>query len=418
MILIWTSRRLHHSTNDADELRRKFEDSTRMLIEETRREYERQILSLEQRLESQQRAAEERMRIHDNEMRQLSAIEFSNLAADTLAKESINLKRANNENIDTILNPLKDRLADFNKTVTELITKENASRSILSQHIETLAGSNRIISNEARRLANALKGNTRIQGQWGENVLQKILENSGLISGIHFMMQSGSIDGAAVRSEEGESYRPDCVILLPGSQKVVIDVKTSLTYYLRYTETEDEAQAELQLRNHAISVRKHIKELAEKQYHRHISGAMEHTLMFMPNEGAFISALRQDPDINEYAMRNNIAIVAPAHILSIIQLISQLWRIERQNNNAEAIAEAAGKLYDRFVIFTKDLEKIERNLQSSVKAYESCMNHLTGGSQSLAARAERLRDMGAKVTRRIPDNLIDRTSEQEKTTRS
>lgn len=159
------------------------------------------------------------------------------------------------------------------------------------------------------------------------------------------------------------------------------------------------------LKRHVASVRKHVRELAEKQYHRLIPGALEHTLMFMPNDASFLAAMKGDASLCDFALRNNVVIVSPAHLLSVVQLISQLWRVENQNRNADAIAEAGGKLYDKVASFLEDFSKINRNIQAASRAYESSLKQLTGGSQSISARAERLRDMGAKVTRRIPESM-------------
>lgn len=342
----------------------------------------------------------------EEERRRRTNLEFSSLAADILSRETASLKSSNREEIETLLSPLRLRLAEFQKAINDSSLKESSSRAALSKQIELLAQSNLEIGNEARRLSQALRGDTHSQGEWGENVLRRILESAGMIADIHYLTQSSSIGGKALTSDDGRSYRPDFILLLPGGHKVVVDSKTSLTDYLKYAEASDELRAKEYLRRHVASVKKHVKELADKQYHRLVEGAMEHSLMFMPNEGAFLAAIRGDAELCEYAFRNNVVIVSPAHLLSVVQLISQMWRIERQNRNAEAIAEAGGQLYDRFVGFLADFEKIERSLQASMRAYENCLHHISGSNRSLTAKAERLRKMGAKVTRRIPESML------------
>ncbi len=393
------------AAGQAEEAQRRYEESTRTLLDETRRQYERQIQMLEQRLESQRAEMEARMERRAVEMRRQMAMEFSALASESLQRETESLQHGNRADISSILAPLRERLAEFQQTVSDTYVRENASREALTARIDTLARTNARIGEEARRLSNALKGDTRLQGRWGETVLQQLLERAGLVQGIHFESQAVRIGGKAIRSDEGRELRPDMVLLLPGEHRVVVDAKTSLTDYLAYAEADDEAQAEECLRRHVASVRKHIRELADKQYHRLIPGALEHTLMFMPNDASFLAAMKGDASLCDFALRNNVVIVSPAHLLSVVQLISQLWRVENQNRNAEAIAEAGGKLYDKVAAFLEDFSKIHRHIQAASRAYEGSLKQLTVGSQCVAARAERLREMGAKVTRRVPESM-------------
>ena len=377
-----------------------------MLLEETRHQYEHQIDELRHRLESQQAQMEERLAMRESELYRRSALEFSTLSSEALARQSASLREANRSEMEGLLDPLRRRLSEFQQTVADTYVKENSSRTALSQQIETLVRANAEIGREARRLSNALHGDIRVQGRWGETVLRRMLESAGMIPGVHFILQITNDSGRQITSEEGDDFRPDLLLLLPDQHKVVVDAKVSLTDYLRYVEADDEREAAAALKRHVSSVRNHIKKLGAKRYHRHIKGAMEHTLMFIPNDASFLAAIRGDAEITDYAMLNNVVIISPAHFLSIVQLISQLWRVERQNSNAEAIAEAGGRLYDKYVAFLSEFEKIERNLKASIRAYENCLHQINGGSQSLSARAERLRKMGAKVTRRIPGVLL------------
>lgn len=391
----------------------RYEESTRLLLEETRRQYERQISMLEQRLASREAEIEQRLERRSADLRRQSALEFSDLADEALRRESENLQNANRNDIDEILSPLRERIEEFRRAVSDSYIKENAQRTALSRQIETLVRANTEIGNEARRLSNALRGDTRLQGRWGETVLQRLLEQGGMIAGVHFSTQTASLDGKDLKSDDdGRGFRPDTIILLPGGHKIVVDAKTSMTDYLEYCDTTDPKEADACLRRHAASVRKHIKELADKQYHKLIDGALEHSLMFMPNDASYLAAIRADSALCEYALRNNVAIVAPAHMLSVVQLIAQLWRVENQNRNAEAIAEAGGKLYDKVASFLDEFGKIQKNIQLAQRAYDSSLRQLTSGSASITARAERLRSMGAKVSRRIPQHLVDSPVEE------
>ena len=307
----------------------RYEESTRLLLEETRRQYERQISMLEQRLASREAEIEQRLERRSADLRRQSALEFSDLADEALRRESENLQNANRNDIDEILSPLRERIEEFRRAVSDSYIKENAQRTALSRQIETLVRANTEIGNEARRLSNALRGDTRLQGRWGETVLQRLLEQGGMIAGVHFSTQTASLDGKDLKSDDdGRGFRPDTIILLPGGHKIVVDAKTSMTDYLEYCDTTDPKEADACLRRHAASVRKHIKELADKQYHKLIDGALEHSLMFMPNDASYLAAIRADSALCEYALRNNVAIVAPAHMLSVVQLIAQLWRVE------------------------------------------------------------------------------------------
>ncbi len=388
-----------------DERMLRYEQSTRMLLDQTRRQYEEQITRMQQQMDATRVEMEMRMERRSAELRRQTAAEFAAMAAETLAKESDRLHAGNRMGLNEILTPLRDKLSDFQQAVSDSYVKENASRRALSQQIETLARANSEIGMEARRLSDALRGNAQMQGRWGEMVLQRILEDAGMIRDIHFVTQSGNIGGTSIKGDEGEALRPDVVLLLPGDHRVVVDSKTSLTSYLRYAEAPTEKEAEIELRRHVASTRAHIDELAARQYHKSISGALQHTLMFMPNDASYLAALRGDASLTEYALKNNVVIVAPAHLLSVVQLISQLWRVEKQDRNARAIAKAAGQLYDKFVTFISDFESIDRNLQASSRAYEKCLKHITNPTIGLSARAEKLRDMGASATKRIPEHL-------------
>lgn len=374
---------------------RAYEESTERLLDNTRRQYERQIELLQERLEHQ-----------GEELKKMSALEFSQLAEKILDDKTKNLTEKNKNELDHIINPLKENIEEFKKAVRDSYMKENSSREALSAQINTLAKANNEVSRETRKLSDALKGNIAIQGKWGEMVLEKILESAGLIRNIHFISQSSSIEGSAIKDEDNRLQRPDVILLLPGDHKIVVDSKTSLSSYLRALEASDTGIEEKELKQHSLSTRLHIDELARKQYHKNIQGAVEHTLMFIPNDAAYIAALKSEPELGDYALKKNVVIVSPAHILSVVQMISQMWRIENQNKNAEAIAKLGGNLYDKIVAFMSEFENIDKYLKASSKAYDKCLNHLSAGSTSILNRSERLRKMGAKTTKRLPDHLL------------
>lgn len=376
--------------DNSEALARRYEETSSRLLEETRRQYEKQITTLELRLERQ--AAE---------VKRTSAIEFENLANEALERQAERLSAGNRMEISSILNPLKENLGDFRRAVNDSYVKENSSREALKAQIDDLMRANAEIGEEARRLSFALRGDARMQGRWGEQVLERLLDSAGFIRDIHYKVQAGRSDGTTLRDDEGHGLRPDMIFLLPGGSKIVIDSKTSLSAYLKYCEAKSDVDEKNALKAHAESVKRHIDELSRAQYHKYIEGALEHTLMFMPNDGAYLAVIRADIDLTEYAMKRNVVIVAPTHLLSIIQLVNQLWRIDKQNRNAEQIAALGGKLYDKFVTFLSDFDAVQRNIESAAKSYEKCRRHLCEGGTSLTARAQKLRDLGAKTSKSI-----------------
>lgn len=373
----------------------QYESSAFRVLEETRRNYEQQIRLLEERLERQ-----------TIDIQRQSSLEFSSLARKVLDAQMEQMRMANSNDLGAILNPLREKLSDFQKAVNDSYVQENSQREALSQRIESLARSSSEIGIETRRLSNALRGNASLQGKWGEIVLQELLEKAGLVENVHFFAQTSDNDGETLKGDEGKRQRPDIILNLPGKHKVIIDSKTSMTAYFKYSEAENEAEAAAEIKKHALATRRHIDELASKQYHKNIAGALEHTLMFIPNDAAYLAAIRGDGKLPDYALSKNVAIVSPAHLLSIVQLISQLWRIENQNRNAENIAKLGGQLYDKIVMFVAEFESIEKHIDSAKSAYDKCLKHLTQGRGNMLSRTEKLREMGAKTTRQLPERLL------------
>lgn len=340
------------------------------------------------------------------ELRHLVSLEFKVMADDIMKKNASELSHRNSREIDSVIGPLKDRLEQFNKACSDSYVKENASRQSLSDQIDRLIQLNHSIGEEARNLTKALRHNPKQQGDWGEIVLETLLEKGGLTKNINFFtQQTRDDDGETFRSVEGKSLRPDVIIALPDNRRIIVDSKVSLTAFADYCSAPDKAAEEEAGRRHIASVRKHIKELSEKAYQHHITGSLGHVLMFVPNEGAYLTALRLDPDICGYAFDRKVVIVTSAHLLSVVQIISQMWRQDAQNKNTEKIAALGGLLYDKFVKFTDDLKRVEKALDDASAAYDSCYRDLVTGNTSILARAERLRELGARnrstVSRRI-----------------
>lgn len=335
-----------------------------------------------------------------NEIQATSENRFKALAADSLRENAEYVENIGSRKIDSLLGPLKMRLEDFNLAMERSRTDAAASRRSLSDHISRLESLNSRLGEDTRRLADALKGNNRFQGKWGETVLEKILETAGLVKGINFIPQaSRDLSGNTIVSEEGRIQRPDMLVLLPDDRNIIIDAKTSLSAYIAYNNTSnDEEQKEAAIR-HLNSIKRHVDTLAAKEYQKNINGAMGHVLMFIPNDAALILAISEDPALPEYAMRKNIAIVSPLHLMSVIQLVSEIWKKEYQDRNASEIAKAGGLVYDAAIAFISEMGNIERGLKTANAAFESALSKLDGSPRSLSARAGRLRDLGIKTNK-------------------
>lgn len=376
--------------------RRQYEEASQRLLDEARRQYEQQISELNHRLEQQA-----------SDLQRLASIQFENLSNKALQRQADKLSEENLSGLTSLLSPLRENLGDFQRAVNDSYVKENASREALSRQIDSLIKANAEIGSETRRLSEALRGNARFQGKWGETILQNLLETAGFINGIHYKAQVTELDGKPLTDDEKNPLRPDLIFFIPDGARIVIDAKTSMTAYLRYCDAEDEKTEKEQLSDHILSIRKHIDKLGKTRYHKHIKGALEHTLMFMPNDGAYIAALRADSKISEYAQSKNVVIVSPAHLLSILSLVSQLWRIDNQNKNADKIANLGGLLYDKIASFISEFDSIAKNIENAQKAYQHSRQLLTDGTQSVIARANRLKSLGAKTSRSLPQDYSE-----------
>lgn len=354
----------------------------------------------EEQVNTLSRQWEERMQEMDRRSRE----SFKLLSQEVLDGSVSMLRGANAEQMDSVMKPMRERVDSLSQLVHRIEVQNSASRQSLDDRLEQLAGLNRSIGEEAKALTRALRGNSKVQGDWGETVLQTILEKAGLQEGVNFRAQPGGDESGSYRGEEGNLLRPDFVIDLPDGRHVVVDSKVSLTDYVRYCEADTEEERKKCARRHVDSVRKHIKELDTKRYQKAVSGALEHVLMFIPNEGAYLCALQEDADLWKYAYDSNVVIVSAAHLMSVVQLIGQLWREERQDRNAAEIARIAGLLYDSMADFTTRLRKVGASIDASRKVYEETAQMLDDGRpRSILARARKLRELGAKTGKTIAE---------------
>lgn len=361
-------------------------------------------------LNSQIEKSEEQRR----EQEELLENRFKNLANDILRQNTADLKTQNEEKLREILNPLRTNIDEFRKSVSDAYSNEARERFSLSERIKDLVDLNQSISRQARELSEALRGDSKVQGDWGEMVLESILEKSGLIKGEEYFTQASTdADGNTLRNEDGSLLRPDVVVRYPDGRFVVIDSKVSLTAFVDYANADNEELRQGAAMRHVRSVRKHIDELARKRYQEYVGDAkLDFVMMFIPNEPAYIAAMRLDQSIWQEAYDRNVLIVSPTHLVSGLKLIAQLWSRDRHTKNAITIAEEAGKMLDKFADFTKDMEKIEKALGSTRKAYDDAMTKLTAGTGNLITRAGNLQKLGVKASKQLATSMLKEASDE------
>lgn len=343
----------------------------------------------------------------DESLRRETSATFQAMANEMLTRSTSSLRKENTEQIDLLLKPLREKIETFSRTMNEANVSQTASTKSLNDQIDRLLKLNLSIGEEARNLALALKGDSKTQGDWGEMVLETLLESAGMKEGINFRTQvTDNESGEKLRDEDGRVLRPDVVVLLPGEHKIVIDSKVSLVDYTRYYEAETEEDKKHFASRHVASVKRHVEELYAKNYQKLVKGSAEHVLMFMPVEGAYLSAIQTDPELWKYAYDRKVVIVSPTHIFSVMQIVAQMWRQDMQNKNAAEIAKQAAGMYDVFVSFTEDFAKVGKNLQNAVKSFEDCENRLSRSNRSLVAKAERMKKLGLKTKKMLGESLL------------
>lgn len=359
------------------------------------------ISRLETTLSEQQQQAEEKLTLLKEAKESLHDA-FKSLANEIFESKQKEFKVQSKEQLSGVLDPLHERIKSFEKRVEQTYSDEAKERFSLVKEVKNLQELNSRIAQDAVNLTNALKGENKTQGIWGEMVLEKVLENSGLVKGREYETQ------VSLTQDDGKRYQPDAIVRLPEGKDVVVDSKVSLTAYERYCSTEDDVERKEALKAHTQSIRSHIKELAAKDY-QHLEGirTLDYVLLFVPIESAFSVATQEDTALYSDALSKHIVIVTPSILLATLRTIQNMWRVEQQNKNAEEIADRAGKLYDKFVSFVADLELIGNKLESAQGVYRDAYNKLASGRGNLVKRAEDMKALGAKVSKSLPQNLVE-----------
>jgi DNA recombination protein RmuC len=357
-------------------------------------------------LKADYRALQEKLETQKTEIDDLQkrlTTEFENIATKILKERSDEFSASNHKNLSEILNPLKEKIQLFEKKVDETYDKELRDKISLREEVRKLTELNARVSEEANNLTKALKGDVKKQGNWGEIVLERVLERSGLTRGQEYEREE------VVEGAENQTQRPDVIIYLPENKHIVIDSKVSLTAYERMISEEDDDRKERFLKEHIASMRSHVKLLSEKNYQNAFNiNTPDFVLMFLPIEPSFSIAVQHDTELFGYAWERKIVIVSPTTLLATLRTIASIWKQENQTKNAQEIARLGGTLYDKFVGFTEDLSKIEVNIKRAYDAYNEAEKKLKSGKGNLVRTAEKIKELGAKTgSKSLPAALVE-----------
>lgn len=373
-----------------------------MLHETLVRERER----LDTTLELERSQAKEKLAFLENAEEQLSN-RFKTLASEILEEKSKKFTDQNKTNLNQLLEPLKIKITEFQGQVNEVYIQEGKDRSALSEQVKQLMALNNQLSEDAHNLTLALKGQAKVQGNWGELILERILEASGLRKGHEYEVQESH------SREDGSRVQPDVVIHLPENRHLIIDAKVSLTAYEVYAKTENDSESDAATKRHLESIRSHIKGLSEKNYQQ-LYGvkSLDFVLMFIPIEPAFMLAIAHDENLWLDSWNRNILLVSPSTLLFVVRTVAHLWRQEQQNHNAQEIARRGAELYDKLAGFVEDLDMLGKRLRQAQETYDGAYNKFTSGKGNVIRQAEMLKQLGVEPDKKLPQSLLDRSSEE------
>ncbi|MDR1881761.1 MAG: DNA recombination protein RmuC [Prevotella sp.] len=331
--------------------------------------------------------------------------DFRILANQILEEKTLRFTDMNRSNMEAIMKPLNEKLVEFKIKVEETYDKESKQRFSLEERIRELVALNNQISEDANNLTKALKGNNKIQGNWGEMILESILEKSGLKKGEEYFTQEFIVDesGSRIRNSQDKYMQPDIVVVYPGGRKIIIDSKVSLSAYMKYVEAETDAIKTVAEKEHIASVKQHIDELSRKSYQDYVE-SLDFVMMFIPNEPAYILAMQLDSTLWDYAYRKRILLISPTNLIASLKVVADLWKREYQSRNALEIAKRGAALYDKFAGFVETLQDVGKNIERSQKAYDKAFSQLKEGNGNLMRQAEMLKELGIKAQKELPDS--------------
>lgn len=364
------------------------------------------------RLEEQKQALEVKLQ-HSAQEREKAEeklrTQFENLANRIFEEKTSKFKKESEEGVGQLLMPLRERLQEFQKKVDESFGQQAKEQFSLKEEIKRIVLANEKITVQAENLTNALKGDSKTQGNWGEVVLERVLEDSGLRKGVNYEVQ------LEVKNAEGERQRPDVTVMLPEDKHIIIDSKVSLTHYEQYCSEADESRRAVALKLFLQSVRTHVTGLQEKAYHNSETfRTPDFVLMFIPIEGAYALAVQQDANLHSYAWDKRIVMVCPATLFATLRTIHSVWRIELQNRNAQEIARQGGNLYDKIAGFVLDMQGLGKRIHASQQSFDEAMNKLSEGKGNILSRTEQIKALGIKTTKQLPKELLGEEAAEEK----
>lgn len=323
---------------------------------------------------------------------------FENMAQRILDEKTGKFTELNKIQMDAILKPLAENLDQFKKRIEEVYDKESKERFSLQDRVKELMEQTNRISAEANNLATALKGQTKKQGDWGETILESILEKSGLTKDREYFLQD------TIASSEGTNLRPDVRVLLPDNRNIIIDSKVSLVAYLRFTEAETKEEQDLAMQQHILSLKRHIDELSNKGYET-LTTSLDFTILFVPIEPAYLIAIQHDPELWSYAYAKRILLISPTNLIAVLKIIADLWKRQQQHQNAQRIADQGKNLYEKFVRFTETLDELGKSMQRSESIFQKAVQQLSRGRGNLVRQADQLRSLGVKSEKSLPGDV-------------
>ena len=342
-----------------------------------------------------------------NQMKEILSLEFKNLANEIFDEKSKKMSDSNKENLSNILNPLKENIERFERKVETTNKEALEFNTILKSEINHLKNETNKMRDDATNLANALRGESKTQGDWGEQQMESILQAAGLEKNIHYLKEKN------LKTENLDNQRLDYIVKLPGDKCIIIDSKVSLVAYVNYYNADNKEDEKMFLKEHLKSINTHITSLSNKNYQNLDINQPDYILMFMANEPAFKLAVLEDVTIYNKAINKNIVMVTNSTLFATLKTISYMWKQDKANKNAIEIARQAGSLYDKFISFSEDLLKVGNNINSTKNIYDEAMKKLTDGKDNLVRKSERLRELGAKTSKTINPKLIDRANENQ-----